>query len=144
MDFLWAMLGGSVIPIQAGINAQLRNILGHPVLSVLVSVSVSVLSLLVYIVTARLPLTGFGAWQQAPWWTWLGGVCGALFLIAMTTLAPRLGSIALIACVIAGQVLCSVILDQYGLLGFKQHSLNIGRLAGVACLGVGVYLVLRY
>jgi transporter family-2 protein len=144
MDFVWAVLAGSMVPIQAGINSQLRNTLGHPALAVLVSLLVSLLSVGAFILCARLPLGGFGAWQQAPWWAWLGGICGAVLLAASTTLAPRMGSLALIACIIAGQVLTSVALDQFGLLGFKQHSLNAGRLIGMGCLTAGVYLILRY
>lgn len=144
MDFLLAMLAGAMVPIQAGVNAQLRNTLGHPALSVFISLIISILSMGVYILFLRLPMNGFAEWQQAPWWAWLGGICGAFLLIATTTVAPRLGSVALVAYIIAGQVLCSIALDQFGLLGFKQHSLNAGRLLGLSCLTAGTYLILRY
>jgi bacterial/archaeal transporter family-2 protein len=144
MDVVMALLAGAVVPIQAGMNAQLKNVLGTPILAVLVSVVVSTISLLLYSAFMRIPFSGFANWQQAPWWVWLGGVFGAMLLVASATLAPRLGAIALVASIIAGQIICSILLDQFGLLGFKQHSLNLGRAAGIVLLSAGVYLIVRY
>jgi transporter family-2 protein len=144
MDFLWAMLAGAVVPIQAGINAHLKNFVGHAAISVFISVVTSVVFVGLYILVARLDLSGFSHWREVPWWAWTGGVFGALLLIGTTTLAPRLGSVALVGCVIAGQIIASMLLDQFGLFGFKQHSLNVGRLAGIGLLGSGVFLVLKY
>ena len=47
------------------------------------------------------------------------------------------GSLAL---VVGGQLLCSVVLDHFGVL-YKEHSLSAGRLAGVVLLAAGVVLV---
>ena len=57
--------------------------------------------------------------------------------------SPRLGALNLFAAVIFGQILCSVVLDHYGVL-YKEHSLSAGRLAGVVLLGAGVALVRFY
>ena len=54
--------------------------------------------------------------------------------------APRLGALNLFAAVIFGQLLCSVVLDHYGVL-YREHSLSAGRLAGVLLLAAGVALV---
>ena len=49
---------------------------------------------------------------------------------ARSLAAPRLEALNLFAAVIFGQILCSVVLDHYGVL-YKEHSLSAGRLAGV-------------
>ena len=41
---------------------------------------------------------------------------------------------------IFGQLLCSVLLDHFGVL-YKEHGLTAGRIAGVALLAAGVALV---
>ena len=54
--------------------------------------------------------------------------------------APRLGALNLFAAVIFGQLVCSVLLDHYGVL-YREHGLSAGRIAGVVLLGTGVALV---
>jgi transporter family-2 protein len=54
--------------------------------------------------------------------------------------APRLGALNLFAAVIFGQLVCSVLLDHFGVL-FRHHELTAGRVAGVVLLGTGVALV---
>ena len=49
--------------------------------------------------------------------------------------------VALIGAVIAGQTVCSVLVDQFGWVGFRVHAASPGRLAGLALLFAGVALV---
>ncbi|MBX9949346.1 MAG: DMT family transporter [Candidatus Obscuribacterales bacterium] len=51
---------------------------------------------------------------------------------------------ALIASIIGGQLICSLILDQFGLIGFAQHPINLGRIVGVVLLVAGVALIQKY
>jgi bacterial/archaeal transporter family-2 protein len=57
-----------------------------------------------------------------------------------STIAARLGALNLFAAVIFGQLVCSVLLDHFGVL-YREHHLNAGRFAGVVLLGAGVALV---
>ena len=55
--------------------------------------------------------------------------------------APRLGAVVLIAAVVAGQSVSSVLADQFGWVGFREHPVSAGRLAGLALVFAGVGLV---
>lgn len=48
-----------------------------------------------------------------------------------------------VAFVLAGQVLASMILDQFGLLNLPVHSVSLARLGGGALVITGVFVVLR-
>ncbi len=52
----------------------------------------------------------------APWWVWVGGLLGAFYVAASIILTPRLGAANTVTLIIAGQVLASMVLDQFGLL----------------------------
>ena len=54
--------------------------------------------------------------------------------------APRLGALTLFAAVIFGQLVCSVLLDHFGVL-YRELGLSTGRIAGVIVLGAGVAMV---
>jgi transporter family-2 protein len=47
----------------------------------------------------------------------------------------------LLALTVAGQMLASVIIDHFGLLGFPQHPVSTGRVVGILLLIAGIWLV---
>jgi transporter family-2 protein len=140
---LFALLVGVALPFQAGVNAQLKLWLGHPVIAALASFTIGTLFLLAYTLALGLPAPAWSTLPQVPWWQWLGGVLGAFYIAATVVLAPRLGAAALIAALVAGQMVASLLLDHFGLVGYKVHPMNLWRLLGVGLLIAGVLLIQR-
>jgi transporter family-2 protein len=138
---LLAVVAGAVLPVQAGINAQLRTTLGNPLAATLVSFLVGTVALGVVALGARVPLVAAGTLARAPWWHWTGGLLGAVYVAMMIVLAPRLGAATLIAAVVAGQMLTSLALDHYALVGFAVHPVSLQRMLGAALVIGGVVLV---
>jgi transporter family-2 protein len=138
---LLAVVAGAVLPVQAGINAQLRTTLGNPLAATLVSFLVGTVALAVVALGARVPLPAADTLARAPWWHWTGGLLGAVYVAMMILLAPRLGAATLIAAVVAGQMLTSLALDHYALVGFAVHPVSLQRLVGAALVIGGVALV---
>ena len=55
----------------------------------------------------------------------------------------ELGAGGVTAATIAGQLTASVIADRLGILGLDERPLSLQRLAGVALLALGTFLVVR-
>jgi len=140
---LLALAAGVLLPVQAGLNAQLRSALGSPVAAALVSFLVGTVGLATVALLLRTPLPLGRAWAATSPWQWSGGLIGAVYVLAAIVLAPRLGAATLIAAVVAGQMVTSLVLDQYGLVGFPVHSLTPVRLVGAALVIAGVILIQR-
>ncbi|HET9451867.1 MAG TPA: DMT family transporter [Aggregicoccus sp.] len=140
---LLALVIGAVLPLQAGINAQLRNALGHPVTTALVSFLVGTLALAVVCLVLRVPVPTSAALSRSAGWHWTGGLLGAAYIAAAVVLAPRLGATALVALVVTGQLVASLALDHFGWVGYPQRPVDVPRLLGVALLVAGVLLVQR-
>jgi bacterial/archaeal transporter family-2 protein len=140
---LLALAAGVLLPVQAGVNAQLRSVVGSPLTAALVSFLVGTAGLGTAAVILRAPTALRAAWAVSPWWLWIGGLIGALYVVVTIVLAPRLGAATLAAAVVAGQMIASLLLDQYGLLGFPTHPMNGLRVLGAALVIVGVILVQR-
>ena len=138
---LFAFAGGAVLPIQAGINAQLAGWLYSPVRAAFVSFVVGSLVLLVAAALVFKPLPSGGRLGDAPWWVWIGGALGAFYVAASIVTAPRLGAATLIALVVAGQALASLLADQFGWVGFHEKHISAGRAIGMVLVGAGVALV---
>jgi transporter family-2 protein len=134
-------IAGMLAPSQAGINSTLSRYLGSNFLAALVSFSVGTLALAAYALIFRLQMPLFRALSQGPWWMWLGGLCGA-FLVTTTILAaPRLGATTMIGFLLAGQMIASLLLDHFGVLGYPGHAINLWRILGVVLLASGVMLI---
>jgi bacterial/archaeal transporter family-2 protein len=140
---LLALLAGALLPTQAGVNLQLRVMLGHPLAATLVSFVVGTLALAAVVTGLRVPLPLGAAWSRSEWWHWLGGLLGAIYILATIVVAPRLGAATLVAALVAGQMLASLALDHFGWVGFAVHPVNPWRLAGAALIVGGVVLVRR-
>lgn len=140
---LIAFLAGFIFPVQAGVNAQLRIWIGHPLLAAWVSFSVGALFLSALPLAFGLGVPGWQALRQIPWWGWTGGLLGAFSVVSTIVLAPRLGAAAFIATIVAGQMIASMLLDHLGLLGFRFHPITAWRLAGAGLVIVGVWLIQR-
>ena len=134
---------GVLLPVQAGINAQLRVTLGEPLTAALVSFLVGTVALALGGTLARAPLPLGPAWAASPWWHWIGGVLGAVYVAGAIVLAPRLGAATLVAAVVAGQMITSLVLDHFGWVGFPLQEVTPARLLGAGLIVAGVMLVQR-
>lgn len=144
MIMLTALVAGALMPVQAGVNARLREYLGDPVMASLVSFCVGSLALLAFILVTRTPWPSMAAAATAPWWSWFGGAFGAFFVAVTIILAFKLGATGLMAWIIAGQLIASVLLDHTGAIGFAVREASWQRLAGVLLLLFGAVLVNEY
>jgi len=145
---LLAFLGGVFLAFQVGVNAQLRIWAGHSISAMLISVFVSlcagILILLIYALTSHYPLPSFERLRQAPWWIWIGGILGVLYVWLSIILAPRLGATILVGLIVAGQLTASLVIDHYGWIGFAHHPISLWRTLGVFLLISGVILIRRF
>lgn len=139
-----ALVAGALMPVQAGVNAQLARWVGHPVVAALVSFAVGTLALFAYSLALRSPVPAWGTIQSAPWWVWIGGLFGAFFVAAAAAYAPKLGAATFVAVTVAGQMIISLLLDQYGLIGFAERQATAPRILGAVLLVVGVVLIRRF
>jgi transporter family-2 protein len=144
MDLLWILLAsaaGACIALQAAANGSLRTNLGDPRYATFFSICGTIVTAVVVMLALRPAFPSAAAMRAAPWWNWIGGPLGALIVLAGAALTPKLGSAAFIAAVVAGQLVCSLALDHFGLMNLPQQQLTLGRFAGAALVFAGVVLV---
>jgi transporter family-2 protein len=136
---LFAVVAGSFLPLQAGVNAKLAHFVGGPVRASMISFVVGALALLLVVVLFYRS-SGNRA-GDAPWWAWIGGLLGAFYVTATVVVPVRLGAAAFFGILVAAQLVTSVLVDQFGWLNFPKHEASPLRLVGVALLIAGALLV---
>lgn len=146
---LIALVAGAANPFQAGTNAELNKQLQHPVLAgawvYLSGLAGLLLAAVVAPLFVRHPYAGVGArLAHVPWWACLGGFISIVSTMAGLTLAQRLGSGVFTGLTLTASLVTSVLLDQFGLIGFRQHSASPARVVGCCLLVAGVWLIARF
>ena len=136
---LFALAAGAMLPIQFGINAQLASWVGGSLRAALVSFVVGALGLFVAVLLAA------RGWPDragdGPWWVWIGGLLGAFYVLGSIVTAPKLGAATLVALILAGQAVASLLVDHFGWVGFEEQPITPLRVVGVLLLAGGVALV---
>jgi len=139
---LLAVLAGATLPIQASINAEFAQRGATVLWSAAISASLTALTLAtVATLILHVPPPSPSLFATIPPWLWWGGFLGAVVLAIISWLPQRIGAATMIVCFIAGQTLCSLILDHLGALGLPQQGITAGRLLGAALIVAGVMLV---
>lgn len=136
-----ALVAGSILPVQAAINGQLRGFLGSAILTSLVSFLTGAIVLATIHLSLTPSLPSPTALSGPKFWMWLGGPLGTVFVITAIVVTPKLGAATTIALIIAGQLCMALLLDQYGLIGLPLREVGQWRLLGAALLVVGSLLI---
>jgi bacterial/archaeal transporter family-2 protein len=142
--FAVALLVGALITVQTGSNARLKEAFGEALPAVIVSSSLGVILLVAVTLGARTTWPSLPSFAGAPWWGWLGGALGAVYAVATVLLARELGAAPLTALVVTGQLVCSVVLDHFGWVGFTEHAAGMGRIVGCLLMVAGFFLIARF
>lgn len=139
-----AALAGALTTIQAGSNAALKKSLGEPLPALLLNYGLGIGIVVLANLVTRQSWPSFGKVAGVPWWAWISGLAGAAYGLAAILLAYWLGAATLMASVVTGQVIASVLLDHFGWLGFEVLAVSPWRLLRAALMIIGVALVARF
>ena len=135
---LLAAVAGAFIALQATANGKFRSNLGDPWYPAFFSICGTILTACVLMLIFRPPAPSMAAIQSTPWWNWIGGPLGAMIVLAGAALTPHLGAATFVAFVVGGQLICSVFLDHFALMGLPERSITFGRIIGVFLVIAGV------
>lgn len=141
VTFFAALIAGVLVPLQAGANAALGRGLGHPLWATMISLAVSAICVVPVMLALRVSGPSIAGLADQPKWIWIGGIVGVVYITAALLLAPKLGAAIFMTAVIAGQILASLAIDYFGLVGFQAKPLTLPRLIGAAVVVAGVLVM---
>ncbi len=144
LRWLLGLVAGALIPVQAAANAALSKSIGG-------NVPFAALTLFVVAGTATAAsalvmgasMPSGAALAAAPWWSYIGGLIVAFYVLTITYLAPRLGVGTAISLIVMGQIFAALAIDHFGLMRSPTFPITPVRLLGAGLMAVGVVLALR-
>lgn len=136
-----ACIGGCLTAIQGKINARLGQLLEHPLQASWISFLGGLATVTIVLAFLRPPLPAKATFAGIPWWTYIGGFLGAIFVTLIILLVPKIGLTRVLVPAIGGQLMASVVIDHFGLLYATPQPIDLSRSIGLGCLAIGVVLV---
>ena len=135
-----ALVIGAIVALQAPLNATLGRATGG-LPATTIALGVSFVSLLLLTAISG-HLSGFADVGRAPAYAVIcGGLVGALYVGSIVWTVRALGVTGLSAATIAGQFAAALVIDHFGWIGVERAPITAARLAGVALLAAGTYLI---
>lgn len=144
MNIVLALIGvgcaGILLSIGAAANARLKQSLHSAIAAAAINflVGFSLLSLLMATGLFQWPMLSH--WTVTPWWAFLGGLLGAVFVSLNTLTIPKLGLTATTLAVVCSQMMMSLVIDQFGWFGVHAHPLNGTRVIAIVLLLIATAL----
>ena len=126
------VVAGVGISAQAYINGRLGESIGSGEAAAAINNGVGLVSLLVVTVAAGAIPRALRSLSQVRFWHLLGGLGGAMFIVAGAIGAPEIGVALLSVALVCGQTTGSLVADGAGLSPAGHQGVTTGRVAGVA------------
>ena len=140
----FVVLSGVLNSLQTGNNTQLGKSLGQPIAAAFIVYLVGLLTLAVIAPFLGFSFSAYGRVGQAPWWAWVGGIFGALYILAMLYVTDKVGAGTFTALTVTAAIVTTVVIDHFGWLGLDRHPASAGRIIGCVLMVGGVFLVSKF
>ncbi len=138
---LVALLAGSSFVLQQAVNSNLRFEIGSPWWAGFFSYLGGTIVMFVMILLMREPFVSVNLALRSSFWSWTGGLFGAIYIAISILLLPRLGIFTVVALIVVGQLVTSVAFDHFGLMNVPVQPITITKGLGAVFLIVGAILI---
>lgn len=133
-----AIIGGSMLSIQAAVNGQLGSQVGVFKSAFLTfSVGALITALLIFFFEPKQIVT----LMDVPKWQLLGAMFGVPYIVIMVLAVQRIGTAIATVAVIFGQLTMSMLIDNFGWLGNQSITFSMSRLGAILCLGIALFFI---
>lgn len=133
---------GAFLTAQAAANVQLSAAVRNPTAAAALQLGLAG-ALLLIVAAISHQADSLSEVTAAEPWHLVGGLGSALYIAAGISLFPRLGAALSVGLFITGQIVASLTLDAFGLLGLERQSPSIVGVLGAAAVIVGIATIVR-
>ena len=139
---LFAILAGVAGSVQVAVMAKLGDRVG--VFGALAwATSLAAILAVALLLVTRQSFGEFTAAARQPVWLWSGALMSIVIVLAITVAGSRIGVIATVSVLLAGQFAAGGAIDRWGLLGAERVGVGWWRIFGILLLGIGAGLTLK-
>ena len=139
---LLAVLAGLAGSLQVAVMARLGDRVGVFAALAWAAILTALLAVALLLV-AKQTVSGLGDAARQPVWLWSGAALSLLIVLTITFSGSRIGIVATVGILIAGQLVVGALIDRYGWFGVDRVGLAWPRVLGLVLLAAGAALTLK-
>lgn len=142
--FIWRIFGivaGMLAASQSAINGHLGNVLHSSVKAAFFSFFVGTVCILLIVMITRPKLQLIKINHGNPWWMWLGGIIGGLYILGNVYLVPIVGTGLSVVIILLGLMIGSLMIDQFGILESKRNPITVAQILSLLVMISGVVII---
>ena len=139
---LLVMLGGMALALEAAFLGPLGESIGH----LSASLSIFLIGVLVFsLAMIGLKLAGKPNYvfklPKQPFWLLTGGLVGFIYTIVLTITTPLVGVGTTMVGILCGQIIASLAIDHFGILGSERRAIDIYRILALVLIIIALWLI---
>jgi len=139
---VFAVIAGVAGSVQVAVMSKLGERVG--VFGALAwATSLAALLAIALMLVARGSFGELTAAARQPVWLWSGALMSIIIVLAITVAGSRIGVIATVSILLAGQFAAGAAIDRWGLFGADRIGVGSVRIIGIVLLGIGAGLTLK-
>ena len=137
-----ALLSGFCLAIQPAVNGHLGIGISSGIQAALISFLIgTILLIAINVILKQMTSLKMAFQKKAPWWFYMGGFLGALYVFFALVITPEIGTGAFVIFVLIGQMIVSLLIDNYGLLRSRVRKVSMIQIIGLIVMLIGAGIV---
>lgn len=145
MLWIWRMFGiaaGMLSATQIAVNGYLGKVVESPIKASAISFAVGIIFLIILCVILhfrkdRSEPVRTEKNQEDPWWMWIGGILGGLYILANVYLSRIIGTGMTVIVLLIGATAGGILVDHFGMFEAPRKPVNQLKLLGIAVMVLG-------
>ena len=142
--WIWRAFGifaGMLSATQIAVNGYLGKVVGSPIKASAISFTVGIIFLAIICIVLHFkngksePFKNESA--KNPWWMWIGGILGGLYILANVYLSRIVGTGMTVIILLIGSTTGGILVDHFGMFESPKKPINAQKILGVLIMILG-------
>lgn len=138
---IWAVIVGAMSAAQQAINGRLGVLLENTAQAAFVSFFIGFLAIFIVSLFIDHRLPKISELKKAKPWNGIGGFLGASFVFATVVAVPQIGAGLTIMMGLIGQILGSMLVQQFGWWRSSKYGIQIWQIVGILIMLTGIIFI---
>lgn len=147
--WLWRLFGiaaGMLSATQIAVNGYLGKVVESPIKASAISFAIGIICLVVLCVILYMKknpatTTVSAEEQKNPWWMWMGGILGGLYILANIYLSRIIGTGMTVIVLLIGATAGGILVDHFGMFEAPKKPANMMKILGVVIMVAGASVI---
>lgn len=142
--WFWRAFGifaGALSATQTAINGHLGKVIGSPIKASVISFTVGIIFLAIICIALHGKNATGENHQKNPWWMWIGGILGGLYILANVYLSRLVGTGMTVIVLLIGSTTGGILIDHFGLFASPKKPMNQQKILGVLVMVLGAAMI---